>query len=103
MSLLGIHLTLLIGPTVPIPAPAPLMDALSSVEVTHQDVGRSGFQITFQAGRSGLTGLMDYALLSSPLLKPFNRVIIVVTINVTPRVLIDGIITHQELTPSDQP
>ncbi|HUX87152.1 MAG TPA: hypothetical protein VMW65_09135 [Chloroflexota bacterium] len=103
MSLLGIHLTLLIGPTVPIPAPAPLIDALSSVEVTHQDVGRSGFQMTFQAGRSGLTGLMDYPLLSSPLLKPFNRVIIVVTINVTPRVLIDGIITHQELTPSDQP
>jgi len=103
MSLLGIHLTLLIGPTVPIPAPAPLIDALASVEVTHQDDGRSGFQITFQAGRSGLTGLLDYPLLSLPLLKPFNRVIIVVTINVTPRVLIDGIITHQQLSPSDQP
>jgi hypothetical protein len=103
MSLLGIHLTLLIGPTVPVPAPAPLIDALAYAQVIHRDTGRSGFEITFQAGRSGLSGLVDYPLLTTPLLKPFNRVILVVTINVTPRVLIDGIITHQQLSPSDQP
>lgn len=103
MSLLGIHLTLLIGPTVPVPAPAPLADAISNVEVTHRDSGRSGLQITFRAGRSGLIGLLDYPLLTTPLLKVFNRVILVVTINVTPRVLIDGIITHQQVSPSDQP
>lgn len=103
MSLLGIHLTILIGPTVPAPAPAFLADALQSVEVTHRDTGRSGFQITFQVGRSGLAGLIDYPLFTTPLLRTFNRVILVVTVDVTPRVLIDGIITHQQLSPSDQP
>ena len=51
--LLGIHLTLLIGPTVPVPAPATVTEALVGVEVTHNDEGVSGFSLTFQAGRSG--------------------------------------------------
>lgn len=103
MSLLGIHLTLLIGPTVAVPAPPLLTEALKSVEVTHSDEGRSGFQISFWVGRSGPTDLLDYPLLSSPLLKPFNRVILVVTFNIKPHVLMDGIITHQQLLPSNQP
>ena len=53
MSLLGVHLTLLIGPTVAVPAPALLTQRLESAEVTHTDEGRSGFQLIFQAGRSG--------------------------------------------------
>ena len=48
---LGIHLTLLIGPTVAVPAPPLLTEALQSVEVKHSDEERSGFQITFQTGR----------------------------------------------------
>jgi hypothetical protein len=103
MSLLGIHLTLLIGPTVAVPAPPPLMEALESVEVTHSDEVRSGFQITFQVGRSGPADLLDYALVSNPLFKPFNRVILIVTVSAIPRVLMDGIITHQQFSPSDQP
>jgi hypothetical protein len=101
--MLGIHLTLLIGPTVPLPAPPPLTDALEAVEVTHSDEGRSGFQLTFVAGRSGMADLADYSLLSLPLLKTFSRVVIVVTFGVVPRVLMDGVITHQELSPSNQP
>jgi len=99
MNLLGIHLTLLIGPTIPVPASPILVDALQSVEVTHADEGHSGFQITFQAGRSGPQSLLDYPLLSSPLLKPPNRVVLIVIFNATPRVLMDGIITHQQLSP----
>jgi hypothetical protein len=101
MNLLGIHLTLLIGPTVPVPAPLMLMEALQSVEVTHSDQTRSGFQITFQMGRSGPQDLLDYPLLSIPLLKPCNRVILIVTFNATPRVLMDGIITNHQLSPSE--
>jgi len=101
MNLLGIHLTLLIGPTVPVPAPLMLMEALQSVEVTHTDQRRSGFQITFQMGRSGPQDLLDYPLLSIPLLKPCNRVILIVTFNATPRVLMDGIITNHQLSPSE--
>ena len=101
--LLGVHLTLLIGPTVAVPAPPPLMEALQSVEVTHSDDSQSAFQVTFQVGRSGPADLLDYALVSNPLFKPFNRVILIVTFSAVPRVLIDGVITQQQLTPSPQP
>ncbi|NBD08998.1 hypothetical protein [Corallococcus silvisoli] len=103
MSLLGIHLTLLVGPTVAVPAPGSFMEALQRVEVTHNDEGRSGFQLTFGVGRSGPLDLMDYGLASHPLLKPMNRVVLVVTFNVVPQVLFDGIITHRTLAPSQQP
>lgn len=102
MSLLGTHLTILIGPTVPVPAPPGFLEALESVTVTHSDEGRSGFQIMFRAGRS-TTDILDYALLSSPLLRPFNRAILVVTFGAIPQVLMDGIITDQQLAPSNQP
>ena len=103
MPSLGVQLTLLIGPTVAAPAPPVVIDALDRVEVTHSDEGRSGFQITFNAGRGGPTGLMDYPLLSLSLLKPFNRVIVILTFNGLPSVLMDGIITHQQLQPSNDP
>ncbi|MEM8961945.1 MAG: hypothetical protein AAGD38_10715 [Acidobacteriota bacterium] len=103
MSLLGIHLTLLIGPTVAVPAPILLTEALESVEVTNTDEGRSGFQLVFKGGRSGVFGALDEPLLRTPLLRPSNRVIIIVTFNVTPRVLMDGIIVNQELSPGQNP
>jgi len=96
---LGIHLTLLIGPVVPMPAPAFLLEAMDDVEVTHDDEGRSGFQIKFRVGRSGVADIVDYLPLTLPLLRPFNRVVIVVTVDVMPKVLFDGFITHQELAP----
>ncbi|MGH2354067.1 MAG: hypothetical protein ACRDJN_20875 [Chloroflexota bacterium] len=103
MPLLSLQLTLLIGPTVAVPAPPLVIEALDTVEVTHTDEGRSGFQITFTAGRGGLAGLIDYPLLSLPLLRPMNRVILILTFNAIPHVLMDGIITQQELSPSNEP
>lgn len=102
MSLLGVHLTVLVGPAVPIPLPSNLLQSLQSVEVTHSDQGRSGFQLIFQAGRSS-QDLFDYPIVSSPLLKPFNRVILVVTFSAMPAVLMDGIITNQQFNPGNQP
>ena len=88
----------------PVPAPTSLISSLQSVEVTNTDQGRDGFQIIFAAGRSGDSAdIVDYSLISSPLLRPFNRVIIMATLGVMPQVLIDGIITHQQLTPSPEP
>jgi hypothetical protein len=69
---LQLRLTLLVGPTVAAPAPPVVVEALDKVEVTHTDEGRSGFQLTFTAGRGGIIGLMDYPLVMLPLLKPFN-------------------------------
>lgn len=101
MNALGAHLTWLIGPTVAVPAPLPLAEALERVDVTHSDRGRSGFQMTLQATRAGVLGLMDYPLLRHPLLRPRNRVIIILTLQSFPRVLMDGIITRQDVTAGD--
>jgi hypothetical protein len=98
--LLGLQLTLLIGPTAPVPAPPFLLEALLSVEVTHTDEERSGFQLTFRAARGDLTDALDYKLLTLPLLRPFNRVVLLSTVDFVPRVLMDGLITHQQLDPA---
>jgi hypothetical protein len=103
MNLLGVHLTMLVGPGVPLPAPLMLGEALHSVEVTHDDSGTSGFQIVFRVGRSGPTDLLDFALAGNPLLRPFNRVVLIATFNTVPKVLMDGMITQQQLSPSNQP
>ena len=102
-NFLGVQLTLLIGPTVAVPAPLLLTEAFQSAEVTHSDEGRSGFQLVFKAGRDAQTGLIDYPLLSLPLLRPFNRVVLIVTFGGVPSVLMDGIITHQQLSPGTKP
>jgi hypothetical protein len=104
MTLLGIHLTLMIGPgPVAVPVPPNLAQSIDEVKVTHTDEGRSGFQITFTTGRSGPLDIIDYPLLTLPLLEVFNRVIVLVTFGVMPQVLIDGVITHRELQPGEHP
>ena len=96
----GVHLTLLIGPGVPIPAPKPLMDALDSVEVTSAADTPSGFQLSFAVhNRSPLHTL----LLVAGGRVPWLRVIIVATLNSLPTVLMDGLITRQEITGGHEP
>jgi hypothetical protein len=101
--LLGVNLSLLIGPTVPLPATPDIAEALQSASVTQNDEGRSGFQVVLQVGRAGPTDLLDYRLLLNPLLRPFNRVILTVLFNAIPRVLIDGLITNQQFSPGAEP
>lgn len=101
--LLGVNLTLLIGPTVPIPATPDIAEAVQSVSITHNDEGRSGFQIVLRVGRAGPTDLLDYRLMLNPLLRPFSRVILMVIFNAIPRVLMDGVITTQQFAPGNQP
>jgi len=96
-------MTLMMGPTVAVPVPPPIVDALDSVEISHSDEGRSGFQITFLVGRSGQGDMVDYALLANPLFKPLNRVVIVVTFNLMPAVLMDGVITDVQFVPTNEP
>lgn len=101
--LLGVNLSLLIGPTVPLPATPDIAEALQSASVTQNDEGRSGFQIVLQVGRAGPTDLLDYRLLLNPLLRPFNRVILTALFGAIPRVLIDGLITNQQFSPGTEP
>ncbi|MDF0668198.1 MAG: hypothetical protein P0119_19305 [Nitrospira sp.] len=100
MPSLGARLQLLIGPTVPAPAPYPVMDALVDVEVTNRDQDFDGFKLTFSLGKDSL---LDYGLLLTGLLDPPSRVIIQVFIGTLPQVLIDGIITNHQIAPSNRP
>lgn len=94
----GIHLTLLIGPALPVPAPAVVVDSLKSVQVNH-DKDRSGFQLTFAVStKSPLTSVMLPAGYFDPMI---TRIIVIVTLNGFPNVLMDGIVTRQEMAPSN--
>ncbi|MEO6672194.1 MAG: hypothetical protein ABIN93_02080 [Ginsengibacter sp.] len=94
-----ISLSLLIGPVVPVPVPKFIIDALSSLEVTTASGEASGFQMIFTfSSKSPLSTL----LLLLGQVGPFIRVIITVTVNGTPHVLMDGMIINHQLTPNVQ-
>ena len=96
----GFYLTLLIGPVVPVPVPQVVLDALTGVEVTTAAEGLSGFQLTFSlSNKSPLHTLFLIAGGQTPLL----RVIIIVTIHGMPHVLMDGVMTNQQVSPGGQP
>jgi hypothetical protein len=96
----GFYLTLMMGPVIAVPVPQPITDALASVQVTTTDGQRSGFQLTFAVSKRSL---INTTLLPAGFFDPLVRVIIVVTINGIPNVLMDGVITRQEITPSSEP
>jgi len=96
----GIHLTLMIGPAVPVPAPQSVIDALQSVQVTNGK-DKSGMQLTFAVSKdSPLLNVMLPAGYFDPMV---TRVIIIATVNGFPHVLMDGMVTRQEFTPSSEP
>ena len=96
----GIYLTLMIGPSVPLPAPPPVVEALKSIQV-NSSKDRAGFQLTFTLGK---TSPLNLAMLPAGYFDPIiTRVVIIVTMNGLPHVLMDGIITRQELAPSNEP
>ena len=99
-SLLGIRLILLIGSTVPLPAPAAAMNALKHVKVINDADGSDGFQITFTLGKDRLG---DYSLLSSGALDPDKRVVIGVLLGASLEPLVDGVIYHHQVTPGNEP
>jgi hypothetical protein len=96
----GIHLTLLIGPGLPLPAPKPVMDALRSVQVT-SGKDKSGFQITFAMSKNSM---LQTTLLPAGYFDPITtRVILIVTFAGLPNVIMDGVVTRQEMAPSSEP
>ena len=97
---LGVRLQLMVGPTVPLPAPYAVVDALVELEVTGKDRERDGFQMDFTLGKDSP---IDYGLLREGLFEPPNRVIIAVIVGVLPQVLIDGVITDHQVVPGERP
>lgn len=95
-----IHLTLLIGPGVPVPAPASVTDALESVRVT-SGAEKSAFQLVFGIGKKSL--LLETLLPAGYLDPIITRVVIIVTVRGLPQVVVDGVVTRQDLGPSNEP
>lgn len=100
---LGVRLMLMVGKIIPLPAPSSLTLAIERIEVTADSAGPTGFQITFRVSKNmlGEYNLLDGLSLTS--LEPYTRVIVGVLVGITPTVLIDGVITHQQLQPSARP
>jgi len=92
-------LTIMVGPVITVPLPQSALDELASVEVTNTaERGKpSGFRLVFNLSKK--SPLHTIFLLAGNALPPIMRVIIVATINGTPNVLMDGVITKQEITP----
>jgi hypothetical protein len=88
-------LSVLVGPTVPVPLPKIAMEALHDVEVTHKTEGESGFSLKFSIdGKSPLHTLLVIGAQTTPAL----RVILLVTIGGLPQVLMDGVIDRVEMS-----
>jgi hypothetical protein len=88
----------MVGPVVPVPAPQVVLDALSSlsVRVTAEPGQQSGFDLSFSLSQRSPLHTLFMLSGSAPL--PLLRVVIVVTINGAPEVLIDGVVTRQDVS-----
>ena len=76
------------------------MDALSEVEVKVVDVGQSGFKLTFLIDKQSPLQILFLLTGGMPLL--FMRVVIAVVVNGSTTVLIDGVITENNISPGDK-
>src|SRR5438067_2410936 len=96
----GFYLTLMMGPTIPLPMPQQVIDALQSAQVTTSAGSASGFQLTFALSKSSILNTM---MLPAGAFDPGIRVILLATVNSMPVVLMDGIVTQHTVTPSSEP
>jgi hypothetical protein len=101
MMLKGINLTLMIGPAVPVPVPKEVLDALTSVEVTTASgTSQSGFQLNFNLSFGSL--LFDLFFPGGEMV-PVIRVIIMVTLNGSTEVIMDGVMQNYQVSPGTKP
>src|SRR5277367_5277207 len=100
MLLKSVQLGLMIGPIIPLTPPSAVMDALAEVEVQTEDVGQSGFKLTFSIDKQSPLQILFLLTGGLPLL--FMRVVIVATVNGVANVLIDGVITENHIAPGNK-
>lgn len=93
----GVHLTLQIGPGVPVPVPIEVVNAVESVRVISRATGVSGFELSLRIdARSPLQTLF---LVGGGVSIPLIRVVIAVTVSGRTTVLMDGVMTDHTVTP----
>jgi hypothetical protein len=96
----SVQLSLMMGPIFPLQVPRVVLDSLAEVEVTVKDVGTSGFHLTFSIDKQSPLQILFLLTGGLPLL--FMRVVLVATVNGVSNVLIDGVITNNEISPGDK-
>jgi hypothetical protein len=96
----NVQLRLFIGPIIPLIPPRAVMDALSEVEVKVVDVGQSGFKLTFSIDKQSPLQILFLLTGGLPLLS--MRVVIAVVVNGATNVLVDGVITENNIAPGDK-
>ena len=96
----SVQLSLLMGPIVPVTVPRVVLDSLASVQVNIDDVGQSGFQLVFSIDKQSPLQILFLLTGGMPLL--FMRCVLVATVNGVPNVLIDGVITNNQIAPGDK-
>ena len=100
MTAHALHLVLLLGDVVPAPAPAALVDALHGARITTAG-GRTGSDPALTAKVSWKPPVR--AVLPGGALHPKRRVVVAVILAGRCHVLMDGVITHQELHSAREP
>ena len=95
----GFYLTLMMGSFNASPVSQPVIDALTEVQVTSTVGSQGGFQLKFTLSKQSPV----HQMLVAGQFDPRTRVIIAVTVNGATEVLMDGIITKQDITPDSKP
>ncbi len=88
------------GPIIPVAVSSTVLDSLASVEVKVEDIGPSGFQLVFSIDKQSPLQILFLLTGGMPLL--FMRCVIVATVNGVANVLIDGVITNNQIAPGDK-
>lgn len=96
-----VRIQVLVGPAVPVPLPREVLEDLRSASVvTTSGTTQSGFELVFDLSpRSPLHTLF---LVTGGANIPFVRVVIAVTVAGSTEVLVDGVMTHHQVTGSGQ-
>jgi hypothetical protein len=100
MSARGIRMQLLLGASLPTPAPPAVLAAVQQVEVRQREAGGDGFQLQLQLSRERSR---DFPLMAGGLFEPPARLLVVVDLGGAPEVLIDGVVLHHQLAASATP
>lgn len=88
-----VRVQLFLGPVMPVPVPADVLDTLTEIKVeTASGDTQSGFELTFSIPRESPVQLLF------PVDVPILRCIIAVMLRGTTTVLMDGLVTHHDLT-----
>jgi hypothetical protein len=95
----SVHLSLLMGPAVAVPVPKAVVETLERVEIQTSAGERGGFSLTFTfSSDSPLTTV----LLLLGQVGPVIRTVLFATVNGIPIPLVDGVVTHHQVSPDVQ-